>query len=696
MKTMIGYIKSKLGKFHRSSKIDLLVASFLLLFLELALIRWVSASAFIMAYFANIILVGCFLGFGIGCSLKNKRPLFTGALLLLFIILLSCRLIEGQRFANPFSDSEFIFSAQGSFRWTAALMGLYVLIVFLFIFIGQKIGSLLDLFPPLEGYALNIIGSLIGTISFALCSYWQTIPTVWFVVCGLLFLWLQRKSLWPFVTTAVIMIGSILIVHTQQANALWSPYYKIQINRMSPIESGSFQLLVNNDQHQLALNLTETISKKDLFHHHWEKIYQYPYRALGRSARRVLVLGSGTGNDVAAALRAGAQQIDAVELDPAIFSLGSKLHPERPYQDPRVRIHINDARHFLRFNQEKYDVVILGWLDSHRLFSTLSSVRQDNFMYTADSFQQVTSHLTDDGVLFLSFYVARGWVAQKIFGMLNSAFGHAPHIYNYPGGGYGEMGHIFSIGKRPSFLPPPIEGFNNLAPLYETLLPSPIPTDDWPYLYYREKSLSKEYASVLGFLLILSILATVSVIPRPIRSQPIHFAFFFLGAGFMLLETKNITKLALIYGSTWQTTSIVVIAVLSIILASIVLIKYGWEPSPRWTWILLFGSLFLSSLWNEQWVQGGPSWAGGVLTTLILSLTFGLSNIIFIRLFATVKNPSLALGLNLLGAVVGGVAEYGTLLVGMRAMYLVVIFFYGAAWLFTKGGPPLWKTVTTD
>jgi len=63
--------------------------------------------------------------------------------------------------------------------------------------------------------------------------------------------------------------------------------------------------------------------------------YNLPYR-LGPRAERVLVLGAGMGNDVAAALRNGAGHIDAVEIDPAILALGRSLHPEKPYDDPRV------------------------------------------------------------------------------------------------------------------------------------------------------------------------------------------------------------------------------------------------------------------------------------------------------------------------------------------------------------------------
>ena len=93
-----------------------------------------------------------------------------------------------------------------------------------------------------------------------------------------------------------------------------------------------------------------------------------------------LVLGAGSGNDMAAALRNRAAEVDAVELDPEIFKLGSELHPERSYDNPKVQMHLNDARNYLRRSALPYDLIVLGWLDSHRLFSSFSNVRQDNFV----------------------------------------------------------------------------------------------------------------------------------------------------------------------------------------------------------------------------------------------------------------------------------------------------------------------------
>ena len=85
---------------------------------------------------------------------------------------------------------------------------------------------------------------------------------------------------------------------------------------------------------------------------HKEYFYQWPYTVFGDTFENVLILGAGSGTDVAAALKHGAKHVDAVEIDPTIIRLGRELHPDRPYHDPRVTVINDDARHFLRTTDE--------------------------------------------------------------------------------------------------------------------------------------------------------------------------------------------------------------------------------------------------------------------------------------------------------------------------------------------------------
>src|SRR5207253_11144483 len=91
-------------------------------------------------------------------------------------------------------------------------------------------------------------------------------------------------------------------------------------------------------------------------------------------------------------------------------------------------------------------------------------------------------------------------------------------------------------------------------------------TDDWPFLYMRAPALPRHYASALAVILIISAVAVFATVKGSYRFVSWHF--FFLGAGFMLLETKSIVQFALLWGSTWSSASLAIASVLVMALAS--------------------------------------------------------------------------------------------------------------------------------
>ena len=125
-------------------------------------------------------------------------------------------------------------------------------------------------------------------------------------------------------------------------------------------------------------------------------------------------MGSGSGNDVATALRMGAAHVDAIEIDPAIAFLGTKYHPERPYDDPRVNFSINDARNFFRTADQQYDLIVYGVLDSHTALSHASNLRVDSYVYTREGIAEAFRLLKPDGVLSISFTLVNDALGFKL------------------------------------------------------------------------------------------------------------------------------------------------------------------------------------------------------------------------------------------------------------------------------------------
>src|SRR5262249_44152162 len=96
-------------------------------------------------------------------------------------------------------------------------------------------------------------------------------------------------------------------------------------------------------------------------------------------------------------------------------------------------------------------------------------------------------------------------------------------------------------------------------------------TDDWPFLYMRAPALPRHYLAALAVILVISAAAVgAAVWSEPILTSARPLYFFFLGAGFMLLETKSIVQFALLWGSTWSSASLAIASVLAMALASTV------------------------------------------------------------------------------------------------------------------------------
>ena len=323
------------------------LASFLVLFLEVALIRWMPAYIRLLAYFSNFILLASFLGIGVGCLLApSRRRLFTWFPLIQAAVI---AMVYFFRLEVAVSTTGSIYFSSGTAEQvvvvesTMLLPLIFVIVAALFATLAQRMGNEMSTLPPLIGYTLNLLGSLVGVGVFALISWLQLSPTWWFAIGFAAAIPLMLIPEPGFAASAprglglasniALLAAALCCVHLLARGSLWSPYYKITLGR----EGADTVVEVNNVFHQ-------SMAPVD----HKEYFYQWPYMVFGDTFQNVLVLGAGSGTDVAAALRHGATHVDAVEIDPVIVQLGREHHPDHPYSDPRVSVVTDDARHFLR------------------------------------------------------------------------------------------------------------------------------------------------------------------------------------------------------------------------------------------------------------------------------------------------------------------------------------------------------------
>ena len=141
----------------------------------------------------------------------------------------------------------------------------------------------------------------------------------------------------------------------------------------------------------------------------------------------VLVIGAGTGNDVAVALSKGAKRVDAVEIDPALVQIGRDRHPDRPYSDPRVTLHVDDGRAFMERTATRYDLVLFALPDSATIVTGQSALRLENYLFTTQALDRARSLLKPGGT-FAMYNYYEPWLLDRYANTIRTVYGTAPCV----------------------------------------------------------------------------------------------------------------------------------------------------------------------------------------------------------------------------------------------------------------------------
>jgi hypothetical protein len=418
-------------------------------------------------------------------------------------------------------------------------------------------------------------------------------------------------------------------------------------------------------------------SRDDTFIRSFIPQYLIPYR-LCSGRNRVLVVGAGGGFDVEAALLSGARHVDAVEIDPAIVAVSHRFSAGAPYSDPRVSVHVDDARSFIAKAATGYDVVAFGYLDSQAMFSNMNNLRLDGYVYTVESIRSAFRLLNDHGLLSLSFALGKPWLGPKLFEMVKEGTGREPAMYLDSVNG-GQM--ILCVPKDPAQrLPNSVFWFNRAA--FGSPPKIAIPTDDWPFLYMERRTIPADYLAAIAGMLAFSIGAIALLRGRSFGPGDLHFGL--LGMGFLLLETKSISDSTLFFGATWFVTMVVVVGVLLMVMAANLAAEHIRGFSMR-MYAPLFAVLAILLVVPREHVLG-YTFAGRLLwTLLVVPLPVFFAGIIFSTTFRESSAPSAVFGANLIGAMVGGFCEYLVTAVGNHRLSLLVMVAYLGSMLVMAG-----------
>jgi len=686
--------------------------SLLSLFLELLMIRWISSEIRIFAYFKNFVLMACFLGFGLGCYLSRRRvsllPTLVPLLTLALIANLPWQSLRTVITALPSfvgaSSDIYVWGVPSVFSFPllagamAVLVPIFSLIAFSFIPLGQLIGWYIEnASHGIMAYSVNVLASLAGILLYTLLCFLYQPPVTWFFVVGLLLVCLVWRLPWLRWGTAVavlICLGILSLGHGKQRTVYWSPYQKLTLApRQYAGKVVAYDMTTNDTWYQQILDLSPkfVVSQPQFFQDipiEWNA-YNLPYHFYPQPPS-VLILGSGLGNDVAAALRNGAEYVTAVEIDPLILQIGERLHFEKPYSSSRVRTVQDDARSYVQNSNEHFDLIVFSLLDSHTTNSHFTNIRIDNYVYTLEALQQTKRLLKPDGILVVKFQVDTPWIAGRLYGLLNTVFGQAPlqidgdqPVFYSTGGRFfiaGSQGRIRQASAESS-LAAYLRRHSKIA-----MEPATLTTDDWPYFYQHKPGLP---LSVILISVALIILSAALIRDTGTKLHSFRWHFFFLGAGFLLLEAQIISKMALLFGTSWVVNSIIIAGLLVLIVAANLLVEFKPLFPVNLAYAGIFVSLAASYFIPLQKFFFASLWVRILTATVVLCLPVFFAGIVFIRSFATEGFRGEALGSNLFGAMIGGVLESASLWTGIRFLLVIVALLYLASWFALRLGRKL-------
>jgi hypothetical protein len=646
----------------RAEQIRLGFASFLMLFVELALIRWVTSNNVYVTKATNFVLLASFLGIGIGfLNARSRRDYlrWTPVVLLALVgfVLGFPVILATLSGPHPYQG----LRGSAALPQPVSLSVIFLLATAVMAGLGQGVARIFTRFRPLNAYRLDVAGSIAGIAVFSLLSFFNQPPATWgFIACGGVVLMLAPKVRWWQVGAALVIV-TLLCLESFVPNQTWSPYNKLSVEARGG-RGPALYVSANNIPYQAARSLAVLRQQKPF--------YFYPYLHIPKSdLKNVLIIGAGTGNDTAVALAEGAQHIDAVEIDPQLLHIGHEQNPARPFDSSRVTLHSADGREFLQDTNKRYNLILFALPDSLEAVSGQSAIRLESFLLTAQSVVTVKKHLVPGGTFAMYNYYAP-FLLNRYANTIESAFGREPCQNVGPPLG----------GRRLAVLTAHLDApVPNCSSYWRGRHVAPA-TDDHPFPYLPTPGIPAPYLWMLGAILLASLLL-IRIGGGSLAGMHRYVDLAFMGAAFMLLETKNIVQFALLFGTTWFVNSLVFAGVLIAVYLAVETARRVRLPRPAVLYALLIASLALTWLIPPDAPLSLPVVPRFLAASALAFAPIFLANLVFAQRFADVESSGTAFAANLLGAIFGGTLEYLALLTGYRFLLIVVGVLYGLAFV---------------
>ncbi len=541
---------------------------------------------------------------------------------------------------------------------TISLTVYYIFAVFPFLLGGMCLSLVFDIFGKYSGrlYFYDLLGASLGALSVPLLLRVVTpssliiLTAIIPLLASLFFMSLsKRKQIFPYILIFILVGVFIFNVMTntmslpigqtkalaQQLNANknlhivrteWNSFSRVDL-----VEGFGDNFLANNYIDTFAW--TYIIPWNQYSMNYTKGWFRYlPYAV--KPKPKVLIIGPGGGTDVALALASGSNNVTAVEINSLIVknvrSYGSRAG--NIYNNPKVNIFVDEGRNFVSRSSSKYDMVLLGFVDSSSAIIAGGLVMAENYLYTVEAFEDYLSHLNRDGVLAFVRYeidiprlITIAKEALKGVGIQDNLKNHLIVVSQTdPSQREKFLGNqmVFIIKKSPftmkeisrikpiieeENLSPVILPYTNIDEPYNQFLSNKMsfkqfesrfninikPThDDNPFYfaYYKPLGIPMRYLMYLSYPFLVSLLlfGLVLLFKRTVRKEKIrlriHYLIYFtgLGMGFMLMEIPILQKFILLLGRPVYTFSVILFSLLlSVSFGSLASGRFHEKKLPR-------------------------------------------------------------------------------------------------------------------
>jgi hypothetical protein len=721
----VSAVKFPALKFAESRNAVLLAV--LLSFLLVTLLRVLSSELRIFSYFQNYVYAAALFGFGVGNLHADLQRMKQGMHQWFLYFCVTIILLVGAHFS--FLSNIGVLKEGSTFFYyplfikdmllhevtaTSIVFTVFWLTLLIFRSLGFEFGRAVEGIPPLTALFRLVGGFALGWLLSGVIIGCGAPPVVLVAaVIGIVYL-LRGLNLQSIVLAALALVSALSFSVSVRPPALqrligsniaalhnfWRPYYHVETMPLSNHgKVFAYAICGNHNPLQFMFDLDMSSMDAELLSSSGEALtgyardyYDLIYKVTSRP-ERVLILGAGGGNEVAAALKHGASSIDAVDADAWLFEIGNS-HPQKPYASPKVRRIVADPRQFLRNSREKYDLIVYANLESQTAFGPFGVLRNDNFVYTNDSLVDAKLHLKPRGFVALSFVPIRGWFSMRMAHNLYIANdekidAELRGVYRnilFAGTDQNELLSGKLIGTLGPAL---VADVSTLETNCVQVFPS---YDDWPFNFAQVQSIPRTYLYCITLLML-----SMMICLRSLRSQDIaeegtlvtrqNLKIAFLGAALILLQNKAAMTFAYNFGSTWDVAVNSALAVSLVTLIATVLCSQNFRV-PGWIFwpiamVLILGEALLI---NYQAVNYIDNFALRFLASAVVPLipTFLLACAVT-RNIKNLSNSAVAIGMVLCGAGVGAVLESLDFLYGVAFLDFVAVFICVLALLLSLG-----------